>query len=151
MPWGLAGATAGKVSLCSGQVFSLIGEEEARQFGPLLQWKNDSWFTKGCCSLVPEALPVFGVCLLAVGEQMQKKVWKIMAWWSFFACLFLFVSFIFFPCGPSCLFRQWKVLVFKKMSLHLHLWNYIGKEVYFCQPGWAKGLEKWVPCKTVFA
>lgn len=59
MPRGLAGAAAGKVSLCSGLVFSPTGEEGVRQFGPLLQWKNDSWFTKGYCRLVPEALQVF--------------------------------------------------------------------------------------------
>lgn len=151
MPWGLAGATAGKVSLCSGQVFLSHWRRRDETVWPtsaVEKWlmvhqrllQSGPWGTASVWCLSP-----------GCGGANAKESLKDHGMVEFF-CLFVFVClFYFFPCGPSCLFRQWEVLVFKKMSPHLHLWNYIVKEVYFCQPGWAKGLEKWVPCKTVFA
>lgn len=116
----------------------------ARQFGPLLQWKNDSCFTKGYCSLVPEALRVFGICLLAVGSKWKCE--RSHHGIFFFVCFGFFLSW-----GQNCSFSSdtGKFWVSAR-QIHTHSFETtLVKETTSASlgGGWAEGLERCVPCQ----
>lgn len=141
MPRGLAGAAAGKVSLCSGLVFSPTGEEGVRQFGPLLQWKNDSRFTKGYCRLVPEALQVFVSWLWGSKWKCERS-----GHGGFFAFWF---GFFFCSWGPSCSFSlENGKFCFSGRWVHTPSFEItLVKEATSVSlgGGWAEGQERCVP------